>query len=233
MGIFTKKANDPVATLNSARSVLDKANTAFHEAEGRSREAVDRMMAVSDKIAKAKELGIEAASRGEEPESLAALESELHEAQVREAAFSKAVTRAEEACNLAKVQYLRAKKAETAHRYGSIAKRFEGALDSAAAIHCELVEVWSEDPKSLPMLAWPEFSPNGHLDFFKVSLNEFMAPRIDAVTAPSDHLVVRFVKTCRGGIGFGSIGAYREGEKAGFEKKQAQFLIDQGYAVLA
>jgi hypothetical protein len=232
MGIFTKK-NDPVADLTTKRIALDKANTSFHEAEGRSRGAIDLVVAVNDKIMKAKERGVEAASRGEEPESLAAFESELHQAQVREAAFSKAVTRAEEACKLAKVQYHRAKKVETAHRYGSIAKRFEGALDAAAAIHSELIEVWSEDPKGLPMLAWPEFSPNGHLEWFKASLSGFMAPSAETVAPQSDHLLVRFVKTCRGGTGLGSIGAYGVGEKAGFEKKQAQFLIDQGYAVLA
>lgn len=232
MGIFTKK-NDPVVALNAARSVMDKASTAFHEAEGRSREAIERVVAVNDKIMKAKELGVEAASRGEEPESLAALESELHAVQVREAAFSKAVTKAEEACKFARVQYLKAQKAERAHRYGSIGKRFEGALDAAAAIHTELIEVWSEDPKSLPMLAWPEFSPNGHLEWFKASLNEFLAPSAETIAPQSDHLLVQFVKTCRGGSGFGSIGAYSVGEKAGFEKKQAQFLIERGYAVLA
>jgi hypothetical protein len=232
MGIFTKK-NDPVVALSAARSVLDKANTAFHEAVGRSREAIERFVAANDRITKAKELGVESASRGEEPESLAGLESELHAAQVREAAFSKAVGKAEAARDLAKVQYIKAEKVETAHRYGSIAKRFENALDAAAAIHSELIEVWSEDPKSLPMLAWPEFSPNGHLEWFKASLTEFMAPSAEAVAPPSDYLLVRFVKTCRGGSGFGSIGAYGVGEKAGFAKKQAQFLIDQGYAVLA
>jgi hypothetical protein len=232
MGIFTKK-NDPVADCATKRITLDKANAAVHETKGRSRGAVELVVTVNDKIMKAKERGVEAASRGEEPESLAALESELHAAQVREAAFSKAVTKAEAARDLAKVQYLKAEKVETAHRYGSIAKRFESALDAAAAIHSELMEVWSEDPKSLPMLAWPEFSPNGHLEWFKASLNEFMTPSAETVAPPSDHLLLRFVKTCRGGSGFGSIGAYSVGVEAGFEKKQAQFLIDQGYAVLA
>ena len=231
MGMFKK--DDPTTALKNAITKIEKEKETLFKAQNRSRAAIDRVMELQTKLAEAKEIAIDAAARGEEPPSTAKLETELRDAQSREAAFAAAVTRAEGDLGCAQAAFEDAKTVERDHRYAAVAKRLETKLDEAAHIHAELIDIWTEDPKHLPVLAWPELGlgPDARLHFWKIALSQFISPPV-APVMPKDQILVRFTKSVHGGP-IGTVGSYSKGETAGFPEKTANKLIAEGYCVAA
>lgn len=230
---FFSKTPDPVAALNAARTTLEKRHAAFIEAEGRSRTALERLNAATERLDAARALGVEAASKGEQPQSLETLEKALRDAQTAERAFAIAVDKADNALQQAKDAYRGAEEAERVHRYRKAIARLSDDLDLAAGHQDELTAIYFESPKTLPILALPFLAPDG-LAIWKAQVEAFVTPKPPR-ELPADRKLVKIIKSTNGvkdGAG-GMVGYYAVGEVVSFPVAMAERLIVRGYAVAA
>lgn len=228
MTLFSKT---PASVLADARVTLQKRHAAFTQAEGRSRTALERLNLATSKLDTARALGVEAASNGEQPQSLRALENEHRDAVHGEHAFAAALTLAEDALTRAKDGYRAAESAERVHRYREVVGRLSDALDAAAAVQGELSAIYAESPKTLPIMALPFLAPTG-LAFWKAEVAAFVVPK-PPHKLPASQTLVRIIKSTVGakdGAG-GTVGNYSVGETAAFPIAFSERLIIRGYAV--